>query len=136
MPEAGECGDVEAVVAGCRGFGCCVIGLGDALSSRKTADEVSQDVDLSQLCHHRFGRLLRRFEAVQPGGKSREPRIIKVGLLDLGGESGDEKSGIEQSFRGDVDGTPTLGKSDRVENGIKTRKSKWNRHRTIGRDLP
>src|SRR5207302_5819379 len=65
-------------------------------------------VDLAELWDHSVGRALRRFEAVQPGGKSREPRIIKVGLLDLGGESGDEKSGIEQRFR-DMNSQSTVG---------------------------
>ena len=54
-----------------------VVGVGDGLASGKAADQVGQDVDLSEAGDDRVGGFFRGVEAVERGGKRGEVGWLK-----------------------------------------------------------
>ncbi len=54
-----------------------------ALASSEAADQVSQDVDLSEASDDRVGCLLRGGEIVERGGERGEFRVVEVRLLEF-----------------------------------------------------
>src|ERR1017187_4197159 len=75
-----------------------VVGVGDSLASGKAADQVSEDVDLSEAGDNAVGCLLRSGEAIEHGGKRGEAWAFEVGLLDLRRETDHGETGVQQGF--------------------------------------
>ena len=88
-----------------------VVCVGDGLASGEAADQVRENVDLSEAGDNRVGCLLRGGETVERRGECGEVRVLEVGLLDFRRESNNGETGVQQGF-GDVRSEAAVGSGD------------------------
>src|SRR5450631_1049325 len=88
-----------------------VVSLGDGLASGESADQVRQDVDLSEAGDNCVGGFLGGGKTTERDGERGEIRVIEVGLLDFRGETDHGETGVQQGFR-DVRSEAAVGSDD------------------------
>jgi hypothetical protein len=76
-----------------------VVSVGDTLASGKAADQVSEDVNVSEAGDDRVGCPLRSGEAIERGRKRGEVWAFEVGLLDFRREADYGETCIQQGLR-------------------------------------
>src|SRR5450631_548642 len=88
-----------------------VVSVGDGLASSEAANQVRQDVDLSEAGDDRVARFLGGGKTIERDGERGEVWVVEVGLLDSRGETDHGETGVQQGFC-DVRSEAAVGSGD------------------------